>query len=510
MPTPNTGPQIVRLPLVGGYNHRLIVDNGASYAASGIIGLGVVGSMIIGASSTSANKDRRYVNAVPDKTIDPYTKEEHVYLYKRPGVATHTTPASGSKATALRVWTGQGSGDKVMSAFGDTNSTIYDGTTSKGTITGIARDITETTVGSTATIVIPVSNSKAYYYQDGGAITEITDTDYPGNAGKSTTGTFVHLDGYSFILTTDGLIYNSDLNSITAWSATSYISAGMYPDLGVGLARYKNSIVAFGKETIEFFENVGNATGSPLRRMNDKFIRLGCIGQESICQFEDNVAFVASSDIGNASVYIIDDYRPKRISTNTIDTQILARGSTTVYVTSAKLYGKTFIYVIIGTNTFVYCIEDDTWHEWSGQVIRWHKFAANTSATPVVYSISRDSTAGKVYKMNHVTPVFTDDGDSYTFTVQTNKFDAGTEKRKFLSRLTVVGDVGSASSSLNILWSDDDYGTWSTARTVNLTSNRKYLANCGSFRRRAFRLTNSDNVPIRIEALELEFKEGMH
>jgi len=45
------------------------------------------------------------------------------------------------------------------------------------------------------TLVIPCENGNAYYYPDGGALTQITDVDFP----STNIGTFVHMDGYAFI-----------------------------------------------------------------------------------------------------------------------------------------------------------------------------------------------------------------------------------------------------------------------------------------------------------------------
>lgn len=498
--------QVVRAPLVGSHTTRVAIAV-TSPDASGIVGLGVVGEMIVGFLTTS-DVDQRFLNAIPDKITNNFTESTKFYVYKRPGFVVHNTPAAGNIGTAIKLWSGQGNGDKIITAYGDTNSTIYDGTSSLGAIVGTARDITETIIGTTATLVIPSSNSRAYYYPDGGALTEITDVDYPFNAGLTTVGTFVHLDGYAFIMTSDGNIWNSDLNSVANWTSTSFIATNMYPDKGVGLARYKDTIVAFGKETIEFFRDVGNDLGSPLQKINEAFIKLGAIDDNAICQFEDSVAFVASSDISSISVFVLDGFKPIRVSDNVIDSLLANRGSATIRLTAAKVYGKTLLFLVVGPSTFVYSLEDKMWHEWAGVDIKWHKFAANTSATPITYSISSTNTDGAVYAINPVAPVFDDDGDAYTMSITTSKIDLDTERRKFLHRVTVVGDTSLSSTNLSISWSDDDYMSFSTPRDVDLNSGRKYISNCGSFRRRAFRLTNSDPVGVRLEALEMEITQG--
>jgi hypothetical protein len=207
-------------------------------------------------------------------------------------------------------------------------------------------------------------------------------------------------------------------------------------------------------------------------------------------------------------VYVLDGYKPIRISDNVIDSQLKNIGTATIYATAAKLFGKTLLFIQAGPSTFVYCLEDKLWHEWTGTDIKWHKFAANTASSPVLYSISRSNTSGKVYKINPVSPVFIDDADSYTMSITTVKLDLESERRKFLHRLTVVGDVEDSAGTLNIAWSDNDYAAFSTPRTMDITADRKYISNCGQFRRRAFRITNDDPIGVRLEALELEITQG--
>ena len=501
----------VRLPLVGSSNTRLFVSGGSSVGIA-IVGLAIVGNAIVGNGASGSSSDQRFINTIMDKIETPMTDNVKFYVYKRPGLETHTTPGAGNAGSAIKVWTGKGSGGDVISAFGATNSTLYNGTGSIGAITGVARDITETFVGTTATLVIPVENSRLYYYPDGGAMTQVTDGDYPGAGGQglTTTGTTVNHNGYVFIMTTDGKIWNSDLNSVSAWSATSFIQAIMYPDKGVGLARYKDLIVAFGTETVEFFRDVGNVGGSPLQRVNEGFIKVGAFSQTAICQLEDTVVWVSASDIGGFSVYMLDGYRAVRISDNVIDNKLALAGGSTVYVTGCKIGGKTLFFIVYGTVTLVYCVEDKMWSEWipGGGTILWHKFTASSASSPSIYAISRTSTSGKVYRINPIAPVYTDDTNAFTMTVQTSKFDVGNEHRKFLNRLTLVADNDNTAHTVGITWSDDDYTNYSTTRNVDLSSNRKYLTNCGSFRRRSFKITDSTSRPARFEALELDLTEG--
>ena len=268
---------------------------------------------------------------------------------------------------------------------------------------------------------------------------------------------------------------------------------------------------SFRISSIEFFTfNADSTTGSPLIPVQQLEINIGAVNQYAFKEVDDTIAWIGSTAQSKIGIYVLNGLNPKKVSNPYIESQLATSTTAGIFVTAGKIVGKTFLVVTSSVGTFVYVVEDDMWHEWSGQVRYWHKFAANTAATPVVYSITRDDTSGKVFKLNPVSPVFTDNGNTYTMTIQTSKFDMDKERRKFLHKLAIIGDTSESSSTFNVSWSDDDYVTFSSARTIDISSNRTYLTNCGSFRRRAFKLTNSSAYPVRLEALELEVSEGLH
>src|SRR5690606_36346030 len=177
----------------------------------------------------------------------------------------------------------------------------------------------------------------------------------------------------------------------------------------------------------------------------------------------------------------------------------------------AKFFGRTFIFVITTNNTFVFCVEDKMWHEWSSDGNYWDVMAVASIGTNHIYGISYSSSssfAGILWKIDVENVVYTDNGTQYTMLVQTSKLDNDNIFRKRISRLKVVGDRPEISSPLEISWSDDDYKTWSPARTVDLMDNYPYTNNLGMFRRRAFRLSNLSDTSVRLEAIELDLIQG--
>jgi len=497
----------VRIPLSGAYNTRVNAVNSLD-TSSGVIGVGVIGVMIIGKSQTATSKDQRFLNCFPEKISDPLNGSVKYYTIKRPGVTVNSTPQAGSIGTAILVWSGQGTGQKVISAFGGTNSTIYDAAVSIGTITGMATDITETLVSTTATLVVPSTDNTAWYYDTGvGTMTKITDGDFPGNAGYTLAGTFAHMDGFACIMTTDGKVWTSDLNSVTAWTASSFGSANSYPDTGVGLIRYKTYIMAFGTQSIQFFHNAG-LTPFPLSNVPSMTVKLGAVSAKAITSISDVVFWCGSTPQGGIGVYQYSD-GISIVSPSEINAILLLAGAANISLSAIRFYGKSFVVVTASANTFVYCVEEKTWHQWVSSVNWWYRFASVSSGTNMLnYAISNTVTGGKVYLMDNANLQFTDDTVAYSAVIQTALIDFGTMKRKFYPSVELVCDKQSTTSDISLSWTDDDYQTTTTWGTVDTSAARTMADRCGSSRRRGWIWTHSANTPMRIEAMEIEVEMG--
>lgn len=483
MPLTTPSLKTVRIPLVGAHNQRP--------ATAGAF----------------LDKDQRFINFIPTKEQNPLTESTKYYCLKRPGFESYATSGEAAIGTALHVWEGSGSGTTLISAWGATNSAIYENTTDKGDITGKARGMIEVDFTGTSTIVISSTDSTAWYYPAGGALTEITDADFPA----TTVGNFVAMDGYLFIMRPNGDIYNSDLNSITAWTSTSFLTPTLYTFEGVGLARHHDSVVAFGKSAIEFYINAGNATGSPLIRRDSLVRSVGAVlpagNGVTIVQHQDDVYFVGTSRAGGGSIYRLRGFDIQRISTPVIDAQIEVSEPQNVTLTIGRWWGRTHLVVHAG-QTYCLNIEDNVWWEMSPHSdVGTFIMAGATHGDGRLFALSTTGTTGKIFELNTDTPVYQDNASAFTATVQTSKIDLDKEVRKRFHKLSLIGDKQASTTTVGISWSDDDYGTFSTVRNVDMSNNRAYLTNCGIGRRRALKFTNSTNTPCRLEAIELVYTE---
>lgn len=508
-------PRTIRLPVSALVNQRIATISG-SPAASGVVGIGVVGTMIVNNATQTTDKDGRALNCYPQTVSDPSSGQKRVYLVRRPGSVTSLTPQAGSIGNAIAVAAGGALAAKIFSAFGATNSSIYDSATQLVTnngdttvITGRATGITETDLSGTATLLISSSDNTCWSYQAAGTVTKVADADFPGNNSLVLAGTFAHLDGFACIMTTTGRLYASDVNSVTAWSANSYESTSAYPDGGIGCIRRKQNIMAFGRDSVEFFRNAGN-TPFPFQRIQDATIKVGAVHANAIAQISDSVFWGGTTPEGGLSVFKFDG-AVGRVSTPEIDAILVLHGASNITLSTLRYGGRSFVLVLCsGVDTYAYCIEENSWNLWkTASYPLWYKTAsASTGSSLLTYMLSNLATAGRVYVLNQSSLSFTDAGDSYSTIIQWPLQDFGSNKRKFWHEVTIIGDKETSAANVTISYSDDDYQNASGLGTVDMSGTRPVLHRAGSGRRRGWYLTHSSNTPLRVEGLEMRVTEG--
>lgn len=127
--------------------------------------------------------------------------------------------------------------------------------------------------------------------------------------------------------------------------------------------------------------------------------------------------------------------------------------------------------------------------------------------TKYVYCSGRDlvlhETTGELCEITDAASV--DNTSPINMVCRTNKLDGGSEDRKTMAQLRVIGNKNGGLAMVR--WSDDDYTTFSAFRTVDLSSEQARLTRCGSFRRRSFELRHVANAPVQVSGLELEINQ---
>lgn len=510
----------IRVPLVGTHNQR----------------------SVSGQAAINAGQDQRFINVVFGITKNPITGKSVLSCEKRPGFSLLSLVASGSPATQfIRSLVS----NTIVSAFGATDSTIYDGQTSIGAITGQAIFLNETIINGVGYITIRSTDGTAWYLS-AGSLTQITDGDFV-TTGATVTN-FEFLNGFAFYANIDGFIHQSDINSITSYTSTSKIAANISPDALLAIAKQKDYIIAFGNATTEFFDNRGNATGSVLSSYSALAKRIGIQHQRSMAYLGDDIYFASSTIDGDCKIRRMRGGQIETVSTAAEDRILgtaVANGGK-IYVSAFQLGGYSYVGVVItssaSTNSklllendfyilqednsskllleggesvdtlysaqLYYNVELNIWGEWNSPVTIIRGLG-NTSVNQVA-AISVLGTSGKIYTINPSADgqLYTDDGTAITSIIQTRRDDLGTDNRKFIINVSLIADTETSGSCL-LEASDDDYKTWFTIGTFDMTQSIKQMGGCGSHQGgRAYRLTHSSNAPFRAEALDIEYDVG--
>jgi hypothetical protein len=319
----------------------------------------------------------------------------------------------------------------------------------------------------------------------------------------------VFLDGYLFTIKSGTYdIYNSNLNDPLAFTAGDYISSEMVPDPLVAIAKLNNYLVAFGSSSIEYFWDAAEADGSPLARNDTPVKYNGYVG--GLSSYGNKLFYIGNNTEGSPAVFMLEDFKIKELANESLRRQL--EGEVTVFADWAgqvvSVNGHAFYMVSTTTRTYAIDIETGLWSRWviAGGSNLTVIYASNAKTTntynPVIYL------SGSQYLSRFITTVCTDSGTSYTMTLISNNEDFDSMNTKACNRLTVYGDRPSVDTTLTISWSDDDYQNFQTAQTVNLNQELPCIYQCGSFRRRAHKLTCTPTVPFRLRYLELDLNMG--
>ena len=454
-------------------------------------------------------KDQRFLNCFPEKISAGGLGQDgsgKIYVKKRAGISLVNAPGLGESRGMIF----EDSTSKLFFVVGN-KLCRWNGTNvvQLQTLATATNAVGFTVHLTTAIKVILLDGTNGYSINPvTEVVTQITDIDFPSPHLPFP----VSLDGYLFVVkaaTAD--IYNSDLDNELSWTPGNFITAEMYPDNIVALTKNNNYIYAIGTGSVEYFYDAAVATGSPLARNDSAIQQFGTPAPFSVIQTEKEVVCVGTTQNGGRSIWLIEGFKADEISIEPVNQSLDAEGTN---LGNANAYcirsmGHKFYVLRLATSgrTWVYDFMEKTWHEWAsaeGSGVFIGRYAAD-SGMGFPYMLSQ--TGGKLYSM--LDTVYQDDGQPITMQVTTLKLDFDSMNRKDVYRFALFGDWPLNTTSTVVLdWSDNDYQTWVGNRTIQLSQELPVTRRLGKFRRRAFRITHTDNVPVRLEGMELDINIG--
>lgn len=469
--------------------------SGTTAVVTASVSAGAITNLVISNAGTGYTTPPTITIAAPQTTFDPTTTV--ILVQDTITIANHTYGVGNA------VTYGNGGGGSIG---GLTNGTVYYtivvdsntiklATSSANATNGVAVDITSIGTGTAHTLTGSAT-----------ATATATINAFPSPHVPMTT----FIDGY-MVLAKGSDVYTCDLDDPLKWSSNNFLTAEMFPDEVVSLARQNNQVVVFGHTSIEFFYDAANASGSPLSRNDSTTIQMGTAMPYGIYQNEQLCAYISASESGGRAVWVIKGFQPQKVSDEYIERILDAE----VDMTDCRAYGlrtKGHLFYVINlktiNRTLVYDVDEKLWHEWSSNFDGNHTvfecdYMADNS-TGMVYLLHKSN--GNVYTLDP--SVYTDNGNDILCELVTNRYDMDTYHRKFMCSAKIVGDRYSSSNSVILSWTNDDYETWSNPKTITLTDDFPAFQRLGVFRRRAFKITHNLNQPLRLESLEVEYNEG--
>lgn len=450
--------------------------------------------------------DARLMNMMVETLPSPISENKRYFVKSRPGMGVQYTVASGTPR-GLFTWVYNGT-PSVFSVVGTTvqvnGTTVLTLTTSTGRV-GFTEFVASTGVVS----LVLVDGIKGYVFSNPTTPTQITDVNFPSPHLPYP----IFLDGYLVLGAGAEDLHNSDLDNPAAWTNNSFISAEMYPDKLTCLTKNNNYIYAVGTNSIEYFYDAGNAPPySPLSRNDSAVQQFGTSWPNTVVQTEGQVILVGDTNSGSPTVWTIDGFKSKDISIPSVQDVLVTEGTNLVNANAyvIRVMGQKLYILCLTTRTLVYSFTTEMWSEWASGVDNSTPFIGFFGVETNSNLSILDRAGGFIYTMN--SNFYQDNTTPFRCEIVTAKQDFESIHRKTMSRLSLLGDIPDSSGVNNtvlVSWSDDDYKTWATDRSLTFNYDFPIITQLGAFRRRAFRFRYSSPFILRLEGFEVNFNKGV-
>ena len=409
-------------------------------------------------------------------------------------------------------------------------------TIASGTLLDLSGTITTqegTTVNTSDTVTLSASNAAIQYgqivsgtgIQSGTYVLAISGTtltlSQPATASGTVTLTFttsypaqtvsgaVFVDGYYVVGTPEGLLYNSNVEDPTTWQAINYIGVVSDADKLVAINRTINYIVALGSQTTEFFYDAGTSPGSPFLPYQNSVLQFGAAAEDSVVQMDNTIVWVSTSKQKGRQIIALSGQTPQIISNQYIERilNLASDDDANMYATSVKTSGHSlYLLAIKDLNiTLVYDFAQHGWTYWtSTEDNREGYFKGLFYCKFNDKDLFQHAVTGVVYSFDP--NVYEDYGNPIQVFARTPLVDFGNNDRKFFSGIQVVGDKVDSYALLR--YTNNDYQDFTSWTNLYLNSPKAQVNRGGQARRRAFDFLHTDNEPLRLQYLEVDYEQG--
>jgi hypothetical protein len=457
-------------------------------------------------TGASITKDQIFINFFAEATKGP--EGSKYFLEQRAGLVYQLSTATG-EGRGIYYWNGN--------TFSVIGNTLYRNSTAVQVLSTSTGHVgfQEFANNTNQSFLIVLDGISGWVLKTDNTITKITSANFPTphvvNAG--------YIDGYLVVAkagTAD--LYNSNLLDPLTWTAGDFITAETFPDPVLSVCRQNNYIVAIGTQTTEFFYDAGTFPGTPLARNSAALHQIGTPAPDTMAQIEEQIVFVGQTQTGGRTVWVFNGFNPNEIGNEPVRQSLDYEGANIVNAKAFCIRSKGHKFYVLNLTgvTWVFDFDSQMWHQWANYTGAAKFNCDYASDYSVGYPLVLDRTAGYVYVM---TEGISKDATGPTTTANitsiaiSDKLDFGSMNHKFMHRFSLICDVpsgpfGDNQTSCTLYWTDNDYKTYSSGRTIQISDTMPTTVQLGIFRRRAFKLVYSDAYPMRLEGFEVDINVG--
>lgn len=354
---------------------------------------------------------------------------------------------------------------------------------------------------------VPLNSSQSWikngfdlYSFTGGGITRVTDANWVTNSPY--VEGFVFLDGVFYAMTLNGKIMGSALNDATSWPTLDFVQADYTFGGGAAIHRHLNYVVAFYQFGTQVYYDANaapNGQGIALNPVLSSAWTTGAIPNVNVVEMSDTTFFMSQSQQYGRGVHTIQGLNLVKISTPFID-KILNRDNVTAQTPFAfgiKINGReNYILSLPNQNiSLCYDLVTQNWTVWTSilagvSTYYQSRFYLNDGAEDIM----QDLVTGRPVTVSPDS--YTDVNGTIDVVSYTPPMDWGNLNWKRFAYNYLIADT--INTTVQISFSDNDYQSFSNPRSVDLSTVRKQMRNCGSSRRRIWKLEHQDNTPLRV------------
>jgi hypothetical protein len=344
-----------------------------------------------------------------------------------------------------------------------------------------------------------LKNQTNFWVLQSGTLTKVTDPNYP----PVTVPGIATLNGFLYVGTPDGQIISCDFDDPLTWPGLNSITAEYEDDGLVAVAKYLNYVVALGQWTTQFFYDNGanQPVGTALAPYINANMRMGCCVAQSVANVDNNLYFVAQTQNGDRSVVMLSGLQIQELSNEYINKILMVTPTSFLQGFNYSIGGHQYYVLKAGNSSaLVYDTDEKQWYEWDtfpyldsqSDLLTFGTYLMGLSGGVIVQATSSQ---------------YTDNSVVFTMSCQTDKEDHGNTALKYFGYATVVGDQN-AFETVDVAGTDDDYQTYTTYGTADMSLTRPRIWRLGAARRRSWKLSQTDAFAARWEALEVQYSQG--